>query len=333
MAELTSNTPGDPTLAALDVALEAASSEAPRPYLGASQIGDPCARKLWYGFRWALRRKIPAAGLRRINDGHRGEAAMIDLLRRVPGITLWTEDPERPGQQIGFADLGGQFRGNLDGIICGLYPTPKTPHVWEAKVCNETKVRKLEKLKIEKGEKDALEAWDEIYFAQAQVYMHYLGLKRHYLTVATPGVRDIASCRTAYQPAEAEKAIERAKTVIVADRPPLKLSEDPGWHQCKSCDFHALCHGLKLPAKSCRTCAHSTAHIDGAQSWTCDLHRQPIDLALQRKGCDHYALHPDMVSGAEAIGADAATGAITYRCKETGDTFVSGFRDRLEEAR
>ena len=186
MAELTHST-GDPTLAALDAALEAASGEAPRPHLGASQIGDPCSRKLWYGFRWALRRSIPAASLRKINDGHRGEQVLIDLLRQVRGLELYTDDPEQPGQQIGFSLIGGHFCGHLDGIIVGLYQSPKTPHVWEAKVCNEAKVRKLDKLKAEKGEKQALEAWDEVYFAQAQIYMGALKLTRHYLTAATPG--------------------------------------------------------------------------------------------------------------------------------------------------
>lgn len=326
MAELTFT--GDPTLAALDAALEAASSEAPRPYLGASQIGDPCARKLWYGFRWAGRRAIPASGLRRINDGHRGEQVMIDLLRAVEGITLWTEDPEQPGHQIGFQSAGGHFRGNLDGIIQGLLQAPKTPHVWENKVCNEGKFRKLEKLKAEKGEKQALEAWDEIYFAQAQIYMHFMEITRHYLTVATPGVRDIVSCRTNYQPKVAKGLISKAHRIITANRPPLKISENPGWYQCKLCDFHSFCHSLELPVKSCRTCAHSTAHIDEESPWTCDLHRQVIGIEEQRQGCDHYAIHPDfLTSSVDAVSANGQTGAITYRCKDTGLTFVSGLQE------
>lgn len=331
MAEITFSA-GDPTLAALDAALEAASGEAPRPYLGASQIGNPCSRALWYSFRWTSgARAIPASGLRRINDGHRGEQVLIDLLRAVPGITLWTEDPEQPGSQIGFADLGGHFRGNLDGVIEGIHQAPATAHVWEAKICNEAKVRKLEKLKAEKGEKQALEAWDEVYFAQAQIYMRAMKLTRHYLTVATPGVRDIVSCRTDYQPKVAKALLEKAKAIITAPRPPLRISENPAWYQCKFCDHHAVCHGGRLPKMSCRTCAHSTAHLMEASPWTCDLYQKVISVEEQRRGCESYAFHPDLVSFAEATGADRVTGAITYRLPETGETFVSGWVEREAE--
>jgi hypothetical protein len=323
MASLTFSS--DPTLAAMDEALVASSVPDPRPYLGASSIGNPCDRALWYSFRHATTRTIPAAGMRRINDGHRGEQVLIAMLRTVPGIQLWTEDPEQPGQQIGFTALSGHFRGNLDGIIQGILQAPKTPHVWEAKVCNEAKVRKLDKLKLEKGEKAALELWDETYFAQAQIYMHYLGLTRHYLTVATPGVRDIVSCRTDYQPKVAQRYISRAKEIITAERPPLKLRDDPAYFVCKFCDHHALCHGTAIPEVNCRTCAHSTARLDDAQPWTCELSRPEIN-AQKQPGCPHHAFHPDLLNNhAEAIGADVKNGVITFRMKaEPGLEFKNG---------
>jgi len=316
----------DPTLAAMDALHERASGDPPRPHLGASQIGHPCARALWYGFRWAIARKISAKGHRAIADGHRGEAVMAGWLRQIPGVELWLEDPEQPGRQIGFLDHAGHFGGSVDGVIVGLLQAPKAPHVWECKVVNETKFRKLVKLIVEKGEKSALAEWDEVYFAQAQIYLKYLGLTRHYLTACTPGNRDFVGCRTEFQPKAADRYVERAKTVIVACRPPEKISEDPGWFQCRFCDFQTICHGQKLPETNCRTCAHSTAHLDEARPWTCDLHRRAISADEQRRGCPHYAFHPDLVASCDAVAADQATGAITYRCKETGDTFASGFR-------
>ncbi len=314
----------DPTLAALDAVIEAAEISRPRPYLGASQIGQPCSRSLWYGLRWTLVRTIPAAGLRRIQDGFRGEAVLIDWLRKVPDIELWTVDPENESNQIGIVDCAGHFRGHLDGIIQGLKQAPKTAHVWEAKVCNEAKVNKLRKLIAEKGEKNALALWDETYFAQAQVYMRGVELTRHYLTVATPGCRDIVSCRTAYQPKVAEALIKKAETIITAERPPLKISETPAWYQCKTCDHASLCHGQKLPEVNCRTCAHSTAKLDPAANWVCELKGQVLTLDAQRAACDSHVWHPDLLANhAEAIGANPATGAITFRRKD-GSTVEIG---------
>lgn len=313
----------DPTLAALDAVIEAAESNQHRPYLGASQIGNPCSRSLWYSFRWTLNRTIPAAGLRRIADGHRGEQVLIEWLRKIPGIELWTQDDDTR-QQIGIEDCAGHFRGHLDGVIQGLKQAPKTPHVWEAKVCNEKKVALLKKLILEKGEKNALALWDETYHAQAQVYMRGTELTRHYLTVATPGCRDIVSCRTAYDKTAADALIKKAETIIADERPPLKISENPAWYTCKWCDHHPLCHGPALPQVNCRTCAHSTAMMTGDAAWQCELHSRPMDVAAQTAACDSHVWHPDLLANhGEAIGANPATGAITFR-RQDGSTVEIG---------
>ena len=316
----------DPTLAALEsLLIQQGSSDTPRPYLGASQLGDACARKVWYGFHWVLPRTFSVSSYRAIQDGHRGEAVMIEGLRKIPGVQLWTEDPEHPGQQIGFVDLAGHFRGHVDGVIEGLLQAPKTPHVWEAKVCNETKVRKLQKLIVEQGEKQALDLWDEVYFAQAQIYMHYLGLTRHYLTAATPGVRDIVSCRTEYQPKAAKRLISLAKDIITGTRPPLKLSENAAWYQCKWCDYAPVCHGNAIPEVNCRTCAHSTAQIDDSAPWKCELHQRVIPVREQRTGCPSHAFHPDLLANsADPINADPKTGVLTYRRKVDSSEFKNG---------
>ena len=312
----------DPTLTALDAVIESANDSRPRPYLGASQIGQPCNRSLWFGFRWTMNRTIPAAGLRRIQDGFRGEKVLIDWLRKIPGIELWTE--EDGGQQIGIEDCAGHFRGHLDGVIQGLLQAPKTPHVWEAKVCNETKFNKLVKLIAQHGEKAALKEWDETYYAQAQVYMRGTDLTRHYLTVATPGCRDIVSCRTHYDKKAAEALIKKAETIITADRPPLKISENPAWWQCKTCSYIGLCHYKEAPLINCRTCAHSTATLAGNAAWQCEHHHKPIDIAAQQAACPNHAWHPDLLANyAEAIGANPQTGSITFKRKD-GSTVEIG---------
>lgn len=313
----------DPTLAALDVLHgQASGSDAPRRYLGASQIGDPCARKLWYGFRHALPRTISASGYRAIKDGYHGEMVMINWLRSLPGIDLWTSDPDAPDSQIGFAAVAGHFRGHVDGVISGLYQAPKTPHVWEMKVCNEAKFNKLVKLIAQHGEKAALLHWDEIYYAQAQIYMQQLELTRHYLTVATPGNRQLVSCRTVYRATDAKALLKKAETIITAERPPLKLSDNPSWYVCKFCDVHALCHGQAMPAVNCRTCAHSTARMDESAPWTCELSQPSIHG--DQTGCDHHAYHPDLLANhAQAVNANPKTGVITFKRKD-GSEVLNG---------
>lgn len=283
----------DPLIAAIDAALERIEAEQPpRQYLGASGIGHACERKSWLDFRHATARRMDAKSLRRIQDGHRGEAVMVERIALVEGITLHTASED--GQQIGFEDVGGHFRGHADGVIEGLPQAPKTPHVWENKVVDEKKAAALTKLKMEVGEKRALKAWDEVYYAQAQIYMHYLSLPRHYLTACTPGVRDVVSCRTEYDEADALRFVAKAKRVIKATRPGARISTDPAWFQCRWCNHAEICHGTQPAAQTgCRTCLHSTPLDDG--TWHCGRFDNVLTFEQQRAGCPAHLFVPELM--------------------------------------
>lgn len=288
--------PKDPTLEAVATEYEIQRNEPPRGHLGASMIGDPCARKLWYSFRWVANPAFDAATLARFDDGHRSEDIMAERLRLVREIELHTKD--ETGSQYRFKDHGEHFAGSVDGLIRGLLQAPATPHIWEHKCVNEKRFAQLEKLKIEHGEKGALAHWDAVYHAQAQVYMHYFAMTRHYLTVATPGTRAVTGCRTDYSPSQAMALIEKARSIIASDAPPVRLTERKDDHRCKFCSFQAQCHYGGLSAENCRTCRHSEP-VDGG--WRCNFHGGGmIPLDFQRQGCSDYQPLPDLITLTEA---------------------------------
>lgn len=274
----------DPTIQAMKVALEeVAAADKPRPYLGMSSIGDECSRKLWYQWRWFDANVFDADTLARFADGHASEDITADRLRKVPGINLVTH--LSTGKQIGYSDIGGHFKGHLDGQIEGLLQAPKTKHVWEHKCVNEAKFKKLEKLKEELGEKQALAKWDEIYYAQAVLYMFYADLTRHYLTVTTPGSREITSCRTEANNDYARELIAKAESIICSEEPPQKLSQDPSFYKCKWCNFSDVCHYQAPILQHCRTCAFSQP-IEGGK-WECKAWGE-IPYEGQLQGCDQW---------------------------------------------
>jgi len=276
--------PGDPTLdAALKALQEREGTRSPSRRLGGSAVGHDCTRRGWYSFRWTSLTSMSAPGLLAVNDGHRSEIVMAELLRGVPGIQLWTEDPEKPGEQISFELVDGHFVGKLDGVILGLIQAPRTAHVWEAKAVNLKKFDKLKKDVIKFGEKNALEQWDIVYFAQAQMYMKGLKLDRHYLTVASPGVREIVSVRTDYQPNRADMYEERARSIVFASGIPSKISNDPANFQCKWCDHSGVCHESKFPEVNCRTCEFASPTEGGG--WWCAKHSVFLTPDAQAKGC------------------------------------------------
>jgi hypothetical protein len=84
----------------------------PRPYLGASEIGERCARRLWYSFRW-LGEAFDGRMLRLVRSaGDRFEERIIDELRAI-GVRV-------EGQQHEVIFANGHGGGHLDGALLGL---------------------------------------------------------------------------------------------------------------------------------------------------------------------------------------------------------------------
>ena len=231
---------GDPTLRAMYQKIEAQPREK-RDYLGASLIGNPCARQIWYQYNGFFAEPFSAETLMNFEDGHRTEDLTAERLRMVDGIDLRTKNIN--GEQIGFSALGGKFKGHYDGVITGILQAPKAPHIWENKCSGEKKFNEFVKLKNELPEKQVLEKWNENYYAQHQIYMHYEQIDRGYLTVAYAGGRKYQSCRTNYDGGVAERYIDRAEKIISATQPPARINEKKDFYICRWCDFREACHG------------------------------------------------------------------------------------------
>jgi hypothetical protein len=309
----------DPTLEAVDCAIEKAQSRVPRPYLGMSEIGHACDRKHWYSFHWSFELDFPADALKRFEDGRHGEDIQAARLRLVEGIDLQTFDPDT-GRQFKFVDCSGHFSGHCDGMIHGLLQAPATWHIWEHKQTEEKKQAKLDKLKGGEGEKDALAKWDATYYAQAILYMHYSGLDRHYLTCATPGGRRTISTRTESDPVAALQLIARAERIIRSQVPPPKLHHDPDAKmafECRYCAALGICHQGAWARRNCRTCLHAEAIVDGSLDarWYCHRHESDISLDDQRKGCDLHRFIPELVPG-DQIDCDTEAEVVTYRLRD-----------------
>lgn len=294
-----------PTLDAADRALEAAQERRTRPYLGMSEIGNACARALWYRFRWAGLANFDAATLKRFADGHATEAVAVARLKAVDELEVHEADAD--GEQFGFKDLGGHFSGHMDGVILGLRQAPATWHVLEIKACADKKLAELEKAKREVGEKLALRAWNPTYYAQAVLYMAYAGLDRHYLVACSPGARAWTAVRTNADPAEAEVLKAKAERIIFSDRAPSRIGDVTSF-ACRWCDFADICHRGAHALRNCRTCMNVTAMREGG--WRCEKYRAPLLIDEQRAGCPDHRFNPELVAGEQI---DVHGDAIIYR--------------------
>jgi hypothetical protein len=227
----------DPTLEAVNSAMESEQSPYVSKNIGFGEIGHECSRYLWYKINTDVPEVFSSNTLRIFRDGHQAESRMADDLRKVQGINLYTNDPERENKQYKFDLLDGRLTGRLDGVIVGLLQAPKTPHIWEHKNVNEKKFKALQKTKSIKG-------WDDKYDAQAHLAMYASELDRHYLTCSTPGLRSVTSVRTELDRKFAEGLVDKAERIINAKSPPERIG-GPDWFQCTSCRFYEECHGYK----------------------------------------------------------------------------------------
>lgn len=228
----------DPLAALIDKAIVDGYKTEERNYLGASSIGDECARKLWYRYN-GEKENFDAKTIKRFLDGHRSEDVIVGYLRSIPQIEFYSCGPD--GDQIGFSEFEGRFAGHYDGIGRGFPQAPATWHIVEIKCVEEKSFNELKKLK-DKDEKTAILNWKPVYYSQVQVYMHKESLTRSIHIVCTPGVRDLISVRTNYDKAHAEAMMQKAKRIIDATEPPEKIGK-ADFYLCKMCAFWSKCHG------------------------------------------------------------------------------------------
>lgn len=290
------------------------AGEQARPYLGASMLGEPCERRLWMSFRWIDRESFDGRMLRLFDTGHREETRVLDELRAL-GLEVW--DRMADGRQFRVEACAGHFAGHLDAVVQGLPEAPRTPHLIDVKTISSKKFAEL----LKKGFRETYPK----YFAQGTVYMHLMDLSRAAFVFVVKDTDEIHVERFDFDPVEAARLMARAHRIIFAAEPPMRISNDASWFECKFCHFHAHCHGTAAPAPTCRSCAHVTPEPTGGARWSCAAQGRDLSVPEQRQGCESHRVIPILLSG-WAEQTDAEGSQVIYRNKLTGNTFVNGAR-------
>ena len=301
------------TVEAIYSAYEDGRNEGFREHLGASLIGKPCERALWYDFRWVTAAQHSGRILRLFQTGHLEEERLVRDLR-ASGATVLEVDPET-GRQFKVEALSGHFGGSLDGLAVGLRESPRTWHVLEFKTHSAKSYAQL----VAKG----VAASKPQHAAQMQIYMHLMGLTRAFYLAVCKDTDALYAERIEADPAEAERLLAKASRIIDAPRPPSRISEDPAWFECRMCSHRAVCHEGAMAAVNCRTCLHSTP-VEGG--WHCARHDRMRDYGQQLNGCRDHLFIPDLVDG-EVI--DATENFVVYRMKD-GTDWVNVVRGEVE---
>lgn len=222
----------------IDVALMAERrAQPPRDYLGASCIGEPCARRLVYEIIHTppdAGRDFDGAALRIFDAGHCFESLSIRWLRAA-GFDLRTE--RRNGGQFGFSAVGGRLRGHIDGVIVGGPDVGLVwPALWEHKALNTRSWNDLVK--------HGLGVSKPIYFAQVQLYMAYMELAVTLFTALNKDTQALYHEVVAFDPSKAQGISDKAAEIIrAADAGELlpRIGTASDFYICRLCPYQRRC--------------------------------------------------------------------------------------------
>ena len=208
-----------------------------RSYLGASRIGEPCARRLVYEFTQTQPDQGKDFGgrtLRIFAAGHVFEDLAIRWLRQA-GFDLRTETPQ--GGQFGFETAGGRIRGHVDGVILdgpalGLI----WPVLWEHKA--------LKASSWSDTAKKGVQVSKPVYYGQMQIYMAYMDLSSALFTALNKDTCELYHELIPFDPAAAQALSDKAVMVLrAADAGELlpRIATGPDFFLCRFCPFSTRC--------------------------------------------------------------------------------------------
>lgn len=251
-----------------------------RTHLGASGVGNDCARQIWYGWRWATRPHFGGRMQRLFNRGHLEEARFIAMLLAI-GVEIYQQDEN--GNQFRISDAGGHFGGSGDGIAIGLPDLdPGTRALCEFKTSAEKAFIKVQKAGVREAKFE--------HFVQMNTYMRKMGLTVALYMVVNKNNDELYAEIVPFDADIADEYIARGVNLVWTETPPKKLSESPGWFDCRYCDHKPICHLNAEPERNCRTCVKSKVIKNG--TWECGLFDGPkhglITKEDQLEGCKKY---------------------------------------------
>ena len=196
------------------------ANEAPRTYLGMSEVGHECSRYLWLKVHEGFRDTFEGRLYRIFDTGYIIEKRIVRDLRKA-GYKV-----NRGKKANSFSDFDGKLRGHSDGIIKCLIESKKK-HILEVKSMNDKQFKKFLK--------EGIQSSHPKYYAQAQLYMAYADIERALFVVENKNDSERRQERIKYDREFALSLVIKAEDIIRRTSPPNGISEDPTWWKCRFC--------------------------------------------------------------------------------------------------
>lgn len=249
-----------------------------RNHLGASELGEECWRKLWYGFRWVKLDWHDGRMMRLFNVGHSAEPRFVSYLR---GIGFEVKEFDTDGKQFRISGAMGHYGGSLDGLC----KAPERYQLSEDIVfLNEFKTNGTGKGFDEVEDKGVAKAKPK-HYSQMSQYGYKYGIKYALYMIENKNDSNITIKIVELDWNLGAQLEKKANDIIFSKEAPPRISENKSFFNCKYCHLSGICHDGEQPEKNCRSCRNAMPTENA--TWTCSLHGLiPEDFI--KSGCDSW---------------------------------------------
>lgn len=297
-----------------------------RMHLGASLAGKPCARELFYSWRWAHMPTHSGRLYRLFNRGHQEEPRFALWLQLIGARVILFEEqyllyhPESDCYLFCYeSDMEAAFRGEPTLVDCsdqegtfdpGCERLPEKQLAFEdmGKFIGGSGDGRIENLdqyglpgrggvefktynekQFTKLVAKTVKVAKPEHYAQMQMYMHKFKLTWTLYCAVNKNDDSLYYEVVEYNKSAAQAYLNRLRTVVVAKEPPPRIAQDASYFACKFCDFKQICHLGQPPKVSCRTCKFVEPRVEnGVSNWICTRYDQPIPEDFTPKGCKDW---------------------------------------------
>ncbi len=269
-----------------------------RGHMGASIMGEECARKIWYNFHWVTKSSFDGRLLRLFNRGHLEEGRIIAQLLML-GALVWQQDAD--GKQFRISWAEGHAGGSGDGLVQGIPDCPEVMLVLECKTHGEKSFIELagklpdwRNYVLGKGPftGKGVKACKPEHYVQMQLYMRKMGYTMALYIAVCKNTDDQYMELITLAPEFADQYLDRGEKLVWLKKPPSRINNSPGFFLCRFCDDRPVCHLKAAAAVNCRSCQFSEPVQGG--NWHCNKHQMMLDKAKQQVGCPDWHQNEDI---------------------------------------
>lgn len=198
--------------------------EEPRKYIGASSIGKPCLRQIWYSYHGHNRLEPEPRIKITFQIGHSLEVLILDYLKKA-GIIIVCQGKFYSDSSV------LALQGHVDGVI--VLPD-ESRAILEIKTAKESSFNTFYK--------HGLLKWQESYYTQIQTYMGMSGINRGVLLAINKNSSEMHQEWIDFDPIYYEEIKLKCNSICTSLNPPPKISENGSYFICKQCEFRKICH-------------------------------------------------------------------------------------------